>query len=174
MKINTWHFSDFLHEVAKVELNYFLGCKNLVLRFWGQMGSKWGFLSFMKNWRSEFWWFFALSYGNIKTWNWRKWFYQKSVRWTFLIFACNYSNTQMIFFGKILHWDVWTKNTQNELFEFYNKSMHLICLIFYVKLQRYKGWKQVKTYNGETYFNIIATLDFMGQKVPEMGLEWNF
>lgn len=80
----------------------------------------------------------------------------------------------MIFLEKSYTGMFGQKNTQNELFEFWNKLMHLICLIFYVKLQRYKGWKQVKTYNSETYFNIIATLDFMGQKVPEMGLEWSF
>ena len=40
-----------------------------------KMGPNWGYSSYMKNWRMEFFWFFALTYSNIISWNWLEWFF---------------------------------------------------------------------------------------------------
>ena len=70
----------------------------------------------------------------------------------------------MIFLGKTCTGVFGQKVAQNMFFEFYNKLMQLIFLIFCMKFQKHKGWKLDKT-----YFDKIVVLEFLGQKNPGMG-----
>ena len=61
------------------------------------------------------------------------------------------------------------KFAQNEFCEFYDNLMHLIFLIFSIKLQHQKDWKL-----GKTYFDKIAFSEFCCKKSPKIGLKRAF
>ena len=131
-----FNFSDFWHEVAtagrlKIDANDLFG--TLFWSFWAKRDPKWRFSGIIKSQCIECVWFFAWIYSNITIYKWDKYFFagiilsfswsqmrffrhfQKWTHGTVLIFCMRLRQhdlklTQMIFWGKILHWSFWAKS----------------------------------------------------------------